>query len=77
MDIINRIRGSKQSLEKLWLKLLEVDLFKTTTQFEIPIYFIEGRYDYNAPVSLARQFYDCIKAPKKELIWFEKSAHFP
>ena len=77
IDIINRIRGSKQSLKMLWLKLLEVDLFKTATQFEIPIYFIEGKHDYNAPSLLVSQYYECINAPKKELIWFEKSAHFP
>ncbi|MGH4137094.1 alpha/beta fold hydrolase [Clostridium sp.] len=77
IDIINRIRGSKQSLKMLWLKLLEVDLSKTATQFEIPIYFIEGKYDYNAPFPLVHDYYESIKAPKKDLIWFEKSAHFP
>jgi len=77
LDIINRIRGSKQSLKMLWLKLLEVNLFKTAIQFEIPIYFIEGKHDYNAPFLLATQYYERIKAPQKELIWFEKSAHFP
>lgn len=77
MDIINRIRGSKQSLKMLWLKLYEVNLFETTTQFEIPIYFIEGRYDYNAPSSIVSKYYESIKAPSKELIWFENSAHFP
>ncbi|HHT97359.1 MAG TPA: alpha/beta hydrolase [Clostridiales bacterium] len=77
VDILKRLRGSKQSLQMLWLKFLEVDLFKTATQFEIPIYFIEGKYDYNAPTVLVSQYYESIKAPKKELIWFEKSAHFP
>ena len=61
----------------LWLKLLEVNLFETTTQFEITIYFIEGRYDYNAPSLIASKYYESIKAPTKELIWFENSAHFP
>ena len=77
MDIINRVRGSKQSLKMLWLKLLKVNLFETATQFDIPIYFIEGRHDYNAPFSIANQYYESIKAPTKELIWFENSAHFP
>ena len=77
INIINRIRGSKQSLKILWLKLLEVNLFETATQFEITIYFIEGRYDYNAPSLIASKYYESIKAPTKELIWFENSAHFP
>lgn len=58
VDIINRLRGSKQSLQILWLKLLEVDLFQTATQFEVPIYFIEGKYDYNAPTVLVSQYYE-------------------
>lgn len=76
-DIINRVRGSKQSLKMLWIKLLKVNLFETSTKFDIPIYFIEGRHDYNAPSSIANQYYESIKAPLKELIWFENSAHFP
>ncbi|HHX59959.1 MAG TPA: alpha/beta hydrolase [Epulopiscium sp.] len=84
--ILNKDKKAEKQLKDIgedyfnrpgWLKFLEVNLFKTATQFEIPIYFIEGRYDYNAPTVLVNQYYERIKAPKKELIWFEKSAHFP
>lgn len=77
LDIINRVRGSKQSLEKLWLKLLEVNFFETAIEFEIPVYLLEGKHDFNAPSILAQRYYEKIQAPKKELIWFENSAHFP
>ncbi len=77
IDIMNRVRGSKQSLKMLWLKLLKINLFEISTQFDLTIYFIEGRHDYNAPSSIASEYYESIKAPIKELIWFENSAHFP
>jgi proline iminopeptidase len=35
-----------------------------------------GKYDYEVPSVLAEQYFKIIEAPKKELIWFEKSAHF-
>ena len=32
---------------------------------------------FDAPVSLARDYYECIEAPEKQWIVFEQSAHFP
>jgi pimeloyl-ACP methyl ester carboxylesterase len=43
---------------------------------EVPVYFLEGRYDYEAPAVLAERYFQLLKAPRKELIWFERSAHF-
>ena len=42
----------------------------------MPIYFALGRHDYEAPSILAEQYFKIIEAPKKEIIWFENSAHF-
>jgi pimeloyl-ACP methyl ester carboxylesterase len=36
-----------------------------------------GRHDYEVPSVIAERYFQVIKAPKKELIWFEQSAHFP
>jgi pimeloyl-ACP methyl ester carboxylesterase len=36
-----------------------------------------GRYDYNTPSPLAAEYLDRLRAPLKELVWFERSAHFP
>jgi esterase/lipase len=35
-----------------------------------------GKHDYEVPSVLAEQYFNIIEAPKKELIWFENSAHF-
>lgn len=55
----------------------EVDLFKERKVFEVPIYFLLGRNDYDTPSKLAEEYFNAIEAPNKELVWFEKSAHFP
>jgi pimeloyl-ACP methyl ester carboxylesterase len=53
------------------------DLIDAIPRVEIPVYFLTGRYDYTDPFSLTEDYYSKIKAPKKHLVWFEESAHFP
>jgi pimeloyl-ACP methyl ester carboxylesterase len=47
------------------------------TQLEVPVYFLIGRHDVNAPPVLTEQYYEVLNAPHKELIWFEHSGHNP
>ncbi|MGI6701246.1 MAG: alpha/beta fold hydrolase [Christensenellales bacterium] len=49
----------------------------TAKKIDIPVYFFEGRYDINAPVSLVEDYFAVLEAPHKELIWFEHSGHSP
>ncbi len=56
-------------------EFLKTDLFNTIKEVEIPIYFFLGRYDYQVASVVAEKFFHAIKAPKKELVWFEQSAH--
>jgi proline iminopeptidase len=53
------------------------DLRQQIKEVKIPIFFIAGKYDYINPTPLAKDFYDILKAPKKEYILFEKSGHDP
>jgi hypothetical protein len=36
-----------------------------------------GRNDYDTPHELVEEYYPQVTAPDKDLIWFDKSAHFP
>ena len=60
---------------------LEKDLFEsdftTLREVKVPVYFLMGRHDWNLPTSLTLSFAKKLKAPKKEIIWFEKSGHEP
>lgn len=69
--------GSKFSAETMWGHNYEVDFITDIPEVKVPIYFCVGRYDYNTPSVLAENYYNHITAPKKEIIWFEESAHFP
>lgn len=61
----------------MFSKVIEDALFETFTRFEIPIYIIQGEYDYQVSYQLAKAYLDSIDAPQKEFFTFEESAHSP
>ena len=56
--------------------VLRTDLSKVT-ELHVPVYILQGRNDYITNYTLAKEYFDSLKAPKKRFITFEKSAHFP
>jgi pimeloyl-ACP methyl ester carboxylesterase len=74
-DLLNREKGSLQSIKYLWHELMTVS-FLATTQYEVPVVFIEGRHDHHVSSTLAKEYYDTITSPKS-FHWLEKSCHFP
>lgn len=76
IDKVNFFRGVFASNRLLWQELLTVDFINQAPSFKIPVYLLLGRHDYEVPSVLAEQYFKIIAAPKKELIWFENSAHF-
>jgi pimeloyl-ACP methyl ester carboxylesterase len=44
---------------------------------ELPAWFFAGRRDYATPSALVARYVEELAAPRKELVWFEHSAHFP
>lgn len=54
-----------------------LDFRTQVTQFQVPVYFFAGHYDYDTPSELVQQYFDRITAPSKNITWFENSAHFP
>lgn len=77
VDIVNRVRGSKQSIKFLWTELMKVNFLKTVNKIEIPVFFFQGKHDYNTPSASLVKYFERLDAPQKELIWFDESAHFP
>lgn len=76
-DKLNYTRGTMFSLNTMFSKVIEDNLFESSTRFEIPIYIIQGKYDYQVSYQLAKEYLDSITAPQKEFFTFEESAHSP
>ncbi len=56
---------------------MNLNLIAQAPKLDVPVYFIEGRYEYDAPFELTEKYYNMLEAPKKEFICFEKSGNFP
>lgn len=73
---LNYLRGTMFSLN-MFHEVIDDNLFETSTRFEIPIYIIQGKYDYQVSYDLAKEYLDSIDAPKKAFFTFDESAHSP
>ena len=76
-DLLKIIQGNIFSTKIMMKELLTVNLFKQVPELKVPVYILMGRHDYNWSAELAKKYFDALTAPKKEFIWFEKSAHAP
>lgn len=75
---INTWRGKSNSgVAPLWDDILATDLSKEVPELSIPVYFFEGIYDYTCSYTLAKEYFDQLKAPIKGFYTFEQSAHSP
>jgi pimeloyl-ACP methyl ester carboxylesterase len=61
----------------VWDTVLATDLTKQVPELKIPVYFFSGRYDYTVNYTLAKDYFEKLKAPVKGFYTFEQSAHSP
>ena len=61
----------------LWDQLIRIDLRERVPRLEIPVYFLEGAYDYTCATELARDYFRRLDAPMKGFYEFGDSAHSP
>lgn len=77
-DKFNLWKGkAKSGLSMMWEEIINEDLSIENTEFDIPIYFFHGIYDYTCSYTLSKDYFEKIKAPKKAFSTFENSAHSP
>ena len=74
---LNFMNASMFSLEHLWLDVINTNLFSEIDSMRVPVYIFHGTHDYTTPYSVAKEFYEQLKAPHKEFFSFENSAHSP
>ena len=78
LDKVNLLRSQSTSLWTiLHPQLAPLDFTRSAARLEVPVYFLEGRWDASEMPSLVEQYYRVLQAPHKELIWFDTSAHTP
>jgi pimeloyl-ACP methyl ester carboxylesterase len=70
-------RAAERSFDLRYADLLSVNLSETVPRVEVPVFFAEGRHDLLAPGEVAERYFTSLVASRKELVWFDNSAHFP
>ncbi len=68
---------ARSGVSPFWMEMTSTDLSQTLTEPNIPVYFLHGIYDYTCTYSVAREYFDVLKAPVKGFYTFEHSAHSP
>ena len=78
-DDLERLESGLELSERLYddEAVWFLDFRTQVTEIDVPVYFFAGHHDYVATFKLVEQYYEILDAPIKEIIWFEKSAHFP
>lgn len=76
-DKLNYMNSNMFSIKNLWLEVVNNNLYLSIDSIQIPVYIFQGIYDYQTPYSVASDFFNSLKAPKKEFFTFENSAHSP
>ncbi len=74
---VNLWRGKFFSMRRLRDTAFATDLTKQVTELALPVYFFSGAHDYTCSYTLAKNYFEQLKAPLKGFYTFEQSAHTP
>jgi len=58
-------------------QLYTIDFSTQATRLDVPVYFVQGRWDLEEMGSLLERWYSILQGPHKELVYFENSLHTP
>jgi pimeloyl-ACP methyl ester carboxylesterase len=74
-EIVRIVQGMQRSLEAMHQELLAFDMRREVDNLDVPVFFFLGRHDRHVDAALAAEYFATLRAPKKEIVWFEHSAH--
>ncbi len=76
-DIARFVLGEYFSARTMVLELAQTnDLLSQVPRIDVPVFFLQGRFDRNCPSALVEEYFAKLQAPRgKQLIWFEQSGH--
>lgn len=59
----------------MWKQSVQKSRYSYQQEFQCPIYFFEGNGDQQQSHYIVEDYYNWIKAPKKDFFWFTQSGH--
>ena len=77
LDLPKIVRGFRFSLEAMWHEVSTINLVQLVPSLEMPVIFFVSRRDHWVPAETSVAYFDQLKAPSKQLVWFNESGHEP
>ena len=77
LDTVNLARGLLDTFAVMYPQLQGIDLRTQAASLDVPVYLVEGRYEPRGRATLARRWFDALRAPSKQWIDFPTSGHRP
>ena len=75
MDKVNFFRGNQWSIEMMWDKLMKINLFNSVNELPVPVFILQGDYDYQVSTPVVKKYFAVLKAPAKKYYAFRHSGH--
>jgi len=76
-DAFKVTKGVSFTHRNLRYDAIQGELADAVTRVDLPVYFFTGRFDLTVPFENTIEYLAKLQAPRKEIVWFEESAHFP
>jgi pimeloyl-ACP methyl ester carboxylesterase len=76
-DLPGTLRGIEAARAAVLAEMAALDLVRDLPWIDVPVVLAQGRLDRIAPGAVAEGYFSALRAPAKELVWFEHSAHTP
>jgi pimeloyl-ACP methyl ester carboxylesterase len=76
-ELPSAMRGFRFSLDAMWSDVSRLNLLEQVPALQMPVFFFLGRRDHWVPPETSVAFIDALRAPSKELVWFDESKHEP
>lgn len=77
LDLWRLWRGSAFTMQAMWPEVRALEVARAAPRLDVPVTFLLGRDDGVVPAQQSAAYFDALDAPRKRLIWFERSAHNP
>jgi pimeloyl-ACP methyl ester carboxylesterase len=77
MDRINGLRAFLDTFSILYPQLQDLDLRRDAPKLAVPVYIVSGAHEARGRAILAKEWFDLLEAPSKEMVVFEHSGHRP
>lgn len=74
-DISSLLKGMSNN-NKIWDFLFSHNLYEESRKYEVPVFYVLGDRDFQAPNTIASAYFDTIIAPYKKLFIIKDAGHF-